>query len=148
MIKKRNKTFKIDKDNYLVYQFPLNDSIAGYEILTTKLGDSFIDFISGVFLNLKDEHLSQDWRVVIKETLKKEDFNSLKAFVKGLKPGEMFEFMSFFINRPDLISRNGKAMDMKEAHEDNGINHLWKLTYEVILFNYFDFSPPSGDTKK
>ena len=145
MIEKRKKVLKIDKNNYVIYQFPLEQSLEGFEKLTKTVGGPFIDLFSGVILNLKQEHWTEKPFEVLQKCLKPEHFIAFKGLFKSLNKGDMYDFMTFFIDRPDYIKCNGKSINIKEVHETYGLKHLWELTFKVIHFNYFDFLSQGGE---
>ena len=154
MIPKRKKVVKINEVEYILYQFPMAKSAEGYEILARKLGGPLIDIFSGALLKLNEEMLQENILIVLKKTLKKEDFLSLKEVTNKIQPGEVNAFIDFFVNEPEYIKRKGKSINIKEVYEEHGFPHLWALAFEVIGFHYFDFlsqggkMPPSSKDNK
>ena len=147
MIHKRKKVIKLSGDEYIIYQFPLDISMLGFEKLTKALGGPFIDIISVFFINFKSSQTNEHILSAMQKNLSKESFSSLRDMLINLKPGEMQEFVEFFIKRPDYVKRNGKGVNIIEIHELHGLKHLFELTFNVISFNYFDFLSPGKDMK-
>ena len=145
MITKRQRKTEIDGADYLLYQFPLEKSATGFEILTRKIGEPIIELLSSFLLKFKKETMGENIILALQKSLKKDDFSALKDVIKNLKDGEMYEFIKFFVAEPDYIKYKGKAINIKEVHEAHGLMHLWALAFEVIKFHYFDFLSQGGE---
>ena len=115
---------------------PLVQASNVFDLILQTYGQPIINIVSSLLTGVPQEKESGK---KTEATLNVEQMEAaFSAYIKTAKPGQSLIFFNSLLHT-DYVKYNNEPINTGELYNQFGLKFLFKLSFEVIKFNYDDF---------